>query len=129
MSAFISQILLKNILTAIIKSRKSFRTTNFGRFFYDVGCAYKSPYTRNSATRQVVDDHPFEVDREVSSTSLLHRTNDDSFFLAACENSHQMPVNGRVTMKDLYMALQDKNLIPCHSVFANNIERISQMLN
>lgn len=124
-----SQILLKNILSAIIKSRKNYRTTNNGRFFYDVGCAYKSPYTKNTATRQIIDDHPFEVDREVASTSLLHRMNDDSFFLSACENGHQTPVNGRVTMKDLYVALQDRNLIPCHSVYANNIERISQLLN
>lgn len=122
-------MLLKNILTAVIKARKHYRTTNMGRFFYDVGCTYKSPYIRNTVTRQIIDDQPFEVDREVSSTSLLHRTNDDSFFLAACENTQQTPINSRVTMKDLYTALQDKNLIPCQSVYANNIERISQLLN
>lgn len=123
------QILLKNILTAIIKSRKNFRATNNGRFFYDVGCAYKSPYTRNTATRQIIDDHPFEVHREVASTSVLHRMHDDDFFLAACENGHQTYINNRVTMKDLYIALQDRNLIPCNSVYANNMERISQLLN
>lgn len=123
------QILLKNILTAMIRARKNCRTTNSGRFFYDVGCEYKSPYVRNTATRQIIDDHPFEVDREVASTSLYHRTNDNLFFLAACENSHETLAKSRVTMKDLYHALQDRNLIPCHSVYANNIERISQLLN
>lgn len=113
----------------MIKARKNYRITNSGRFIYDVGCEYKSPYVRNTATRQIIDDHPFEVDREVSSTSLLHRMNNDSLFLADCENGHQLPINSRVNMKDLYNALQDKNLIPCHSVYANNIERISQLLN
>lgn len=114
---------------AIIKSRKQYRTTNCGRFDYDIGCPYKRPYIQNSATRQIIDDHPFEVDREVSSTSLLHRTDDESYFLAACEDNQQTSTNSQITMLDLYNALQDKNLIPCHSVYANNIERISQMLH
>ncbi|XP_031625307.1 transcriptional adapter 1-like [Contarinia nasturtii] len=122
------QKLLKNLLTAVIIARKDYRTTGSGGFFYDVGCEYKNPYTQNTATRQTIDDFPFEVDREVSSTSLMHRMNDDSFYLSACETNHQTPVNGRITMKHLHIALQDKNLIPVHSVYANNMERITQLL-
>lgn len=121
---------MKNILTEVIKSRKNYRKTqNDGGFIYDVGCEYKNPFTRNTATRHIVDDHPFEVDREVASTSLLHRTNDESFFLAACESGNQTNDNSRITLRDLHLTLQDRNIIPCHSVYANNMERLTQALN
>lgn len=122
-------MLLKNIISAVIKSRKNYRTTNAGRYFYDVGCANKDPCVRNTAVRQITDDEPLDIDREVSSMSTRHRTNDDEYYLAACESSHQTLDVGRISILDLYLTLQDKNLIPCHSVYANNMERISYMLN
>lgn len=103
--------------------------TNSGRFFYDVGCEFKNPYIRNTASRQIVDDFPHEIDREVLFSNTIHRIDDNSFFLSACETNHQQHINGRINMKHLYVALQDKNLIPCHSVYSNNIERITQLLN
>lgn len=113
----------------MIKARRNFRTTNYGRFFYDVGCAYKNPWVRNTATRAVIDDHPFEVDREIASTSILHRINHESFFLSACENGHQIGNRKPITVKDLYHTLQDRNLIPVHSVYSNNMERMLKYLN
>lgn len=127
-SFLISQILLKNIISAVIKSRKNFRTTNSGRYFYDVGCAYKDPCVRNTV-RQTTDDEPLDIDREITYMSTRPRTNDDSFYLAECESAHQTMDVGRITILDLYLTLKDKNLIPCHSVYANNMERISYMLN
>lgn len=123
------QTLLKNILSAILKSRKHYRVTNNGNFFYDVGHPMKDPFLRNTATRQIIDDHPFEINKELSSTNFVRQSNDDSVFLASCENIYAPPTKNRITILDLYKALQDKNIIPCHSVYANNIERISQMLN
>lgn len=123
-------MLLKNILTAIIKTRKEFRTTGAGQYFYDVGCDYKHPFLKNTATRQIVDDYPFEFDKNGPKTySILDRIYPESSFLAACETTQQQPILTRITMVDLYNALKDRNLIPCHSVYANNIERISQNLH
>lgn len=120
---------MKNILTAIIKARKNYRTTGSGRFFYDVGCAYKDPLIKNTATRQIIDDHPFELNREIVLTNIQRRANDDGIFLTACEDMHQTSINGLITIIDLYNALQDRNLIPCQSIYANNIERITQQLH
>lgn len=122
------QVLLKNILTAIIRLRKHCRMTGNGAFFFDMGTMFKDPYTRNTVTRQITDDEPFEVDKEIASTNIIRRVN-DSIFLAACEDVHQQPANSRINLLDLYKALQDRNVIPCHSVYSNSIERISQMLN
>lgn len=126
-----TQMLLKNIISAIIKSRKSFRTTNYGRFFYDVGFAYKDPTLINTATRQIIDDQPLDIDREISSINELPDPDycDHSSHLAACESAQQKVQVERITMEDLYLALQDRNLIPCRSVYAINIERVSQSLN
>lgn len=126
-----TQILLKNIISAIIKSRKNFRTTNYGRFYYDVGYAYKDPTLINTATRQIIDDQPLDIDREISSINEQPDTDfcDHSSYLAACESGQQKVQTERIIMHDLYVALQDKNLIPCRSVYAINIERISQSLN
>lgn len=130
------QMLLKNIISAIIKLRKNFRTTNYGRFFYDIGCAYKEPSLLNTATRQIIDDQPFDIDRDISSICEQQQkeeeeeeNSDYDEYLTACESSQQKIEVERITMKDLYLALQDKNLIPCHSVYAINIERISQSLD
>lgn len=122
-------MLLKNIISAVIKSRKNFRTTNSGRYFYDVGCPYKDLALRNTAIRQIIDDEPFDIEREISSTKTQHATNDDSVYLAACETVHHTLDVNCINVQDLYLTLQDKNLIPCHSVYTNNMERISHMLN
>lgn len=117
-------------MTAIIKTRKDFRTTGAGRYFYDVGGDYKHPYLRNTASRQIIDDHPIEFDKHGQPTySILNRIYPDESFLTACETIQQKSVSGRITVVDLYHALKDKSLIPCHSVYANNIERISQSLH
>lgn len=121
---------MKNILSAIIRARKDYKTTGPGRFYYDVGCDYKHPFLKNSASRQVVDDHPIEFDKHGTMTySILNRIYPDSSFLSRCETTQEKKIETRITMVDLYHALKDKSLIPCHSVYANNIERISQNLH
>lgn len=88
----------------------------------------KHPYARNTVTRQIIDDDPIEIDEEIPSTNKSQPTNSDPEYLTACENYHQSPVRPRIKMIDLFNALQDKNLIPCHKVYSLNIERCSQML-
>lgn len=88
---------------------------------------HKNIFIRNTASRQVIDDAPM-IDKDMAKANLSHHNN-NSFILAECEANHQTPLCRRITMEDLYKALQDRNLIPCHSVYANNMERISQLLN
>lgn len=79
------QILLKNILTAVITKKKHYRATADRKYMYDIGAQLKDPFTRNTVTRQKIDDEPIEIDKEISSFSLARRVNEDSLFLAACE--------------------------------------------
>lgn len=120
---------LKNILTSVLTGRKHYRVTNNTNFIYDIGHCIQDPFIRNTVSRHVIDDNPFDIDKEISTTSLMRRVNDDSIFLAACENSFQLPTASRITILDVYNVLQDKSVIPSHSVQANNVERISQLLN
>lgn len=121
------QNLLKNILTAIIGQKKHFKMTADVKFFYDMGAPLKDPFTRNTVTRQKIDDEPLEIDKEVTSVSLMRRNNEDTQFLAACEELNPIP-RQRITKLDVYKALMDRNVIPSHSVYSINIEKISSML-
>ncbi|XP_063705329.1 transcriptional adapter 1-like [Culicoides brevitarsis] len=121
------QFLLKNILTSVITKKKHFRATADTKFMYDIGAPLKDPFTRNTVTRQKVDDEPIELDKEISSFSLQRRPVGDSLFLSACEEPNPVP-RRRITTLDLYKALQDKNVIPSHAVYSINIEKISSML-
>lgn len=121
---------MKNILTEVVKLRKSFRTTNDGHFYYDLGCQQKNPFTINTATRQVIDDQQEYEEEDSDSESLKNVTNDDDTeVLAACEAVQQPPdVDHRITLRDLYITLQDKTIIPIHSVYALTMERITLAL-
>ncbi|XP_055371023.1 transcriptional adapter 1-like [Condylostylus longicornis] len=121
------QVLLKNILTAVITKRKHYKVNSDGKYFYDIGTPIKDPFLKNTISRQKIDDAPLELDREITSAHLLRRNNDDVIFLSACEELY--PIRKRlITVPDLYRALQDKNIIPSHTVYAVNMERIAQML-
>lgn len=120
---------MKNILTAIVKTRKFYRTTPGSRFSYDFGAAVRDPAQRNTSARKIVDDYPMEIDKEIVSTNLMRRYNDDIAFVASCEDVHVKAVKPKIHLIDLFRALQDRNLIPCHSVYSINIERIAHMLN
>lgn len=120
---------MKNIITAIIKNRKHYRVTSGSRYTYDYGAPLKDPMQRNTIARQIVDDYPLEIDKEISSTNTMRRINDDIAFTAACEDAFMEPVSSKIHLIDLYRAMQDRNLIPCHSVHSINIERITHMLN
>jgi transcriptional adapter 1 len=79
------QNLLKNIISSVLMKKKQYRVTADGKFFYDVGQIGLDPKIRNSVTRRKIDDEPLELDKEITSSAFLRRNNDESIFLAACE--------------------------------------------
>lgn len=79
------QVLLKDLLSAIIKKRKHYKTSGEGNFYYDVGAQLRDPSLRNTVTRQKVDDTPLEHDKELNTANFMRRQNDDIVFLSACE--------------------------------------------
>uniref|UniRef100_A0A182JR18 Uncharacterized protein n=1 Tax=Anopheles christyi TaxID=43041 RepID=A0A182JR18_9DIPT len=120
------QVLLKNILSAVIMARKQYRVTSNGTFYYDVGRGMNHMDVRNSVTKTKIDDEPMELDREILCYAKTQPT--DSTFLASCENLYPS-VSRKINALELYRALQDRNLISSHSVYSTNIERISSQLS
>lgn len=109
--------------------RKNYRVTCAGTYFYDVGHPLKDPTLCNTTSRQQIDDAPVEIDKNISlSNQNRPPVNDDSIFLTACEEVYHRP-RRRINIVDLYNVLQDRQIVPAHSVHAINVERISQMLN
>ncbi|ETN58037.1 SPT3-associated factor 42 [Anopheles darlingi] len=122
------QVLLKNILTATILARKDCRLTGNGTFFYDVGYELKHPFVRNTVTKSKIDDEPMDLDKEITTVSYLKPPPGESLFLAGCEQLYPK-VNKKISTYEVYRALQDRNIIPSHSVYSMNIERISSQLS
>ncbi|XP_073828836.1 transcriptional adapter 1-like [Musca autumnalis] len=122
------QVLLKNLISTIIMKKEHYKVTGEGSFFYDVGAPIKDPSLRNTVTRQKLDDGPLELDKEITSPNFMRRSNDDVTFLSACEEIYP---KGRkeITLKDCQRAFNDHNLIPSHSVYAINMERLTQMMH
>lgn len=122
------QILLKNILTAILMKRKGYKTANGGQFVYDFGAPAKDIFTRNTVTRAKIDDAPLELDKEITSMNLPRRVSDSTVVLASCEELYPRTPK-RITTLDLYLTLQDRSVIPSHSIHSINMERISNLLD
>lgn len=121
------QVLLKNILSSIIMKRQHYRVNSEGKYFYDVGQSIKDPFLKNTL-RHKIDDAPLELDKEITSAHLMRRNNDDVAFLSSCEELYPLKRN-IITVRDVYKALKDHNVIPSHSVYSINMERITQMLH
>uniref|UniRef100_A0AAG5CTV1 Transcriptional adapter 1-like protein n=1 Tax=Anopheles atroparvus TaxID=41427 RepID=A0AAG5CTV1_ANOAO len=122
------QVLLKNILSAIITARKHYRITANGTFYYDVGSELKHPFVRNTVTRAKIDDEPMDLDKEITTVCHLKPPPGESTFLASCGQSYPT-VSRKINALELYRVLQDRNLISSHSVHSMNIERISSQLS
>uniref|UniRef100_A0A182PNL0 Uncharacterized protein n=1 Tax=Anopheles epiroticus TaxID=199890 RepID=A0A182PNL0_9DIPT len=120
------QVLLKNILSAVIMARKHYRVTANGTFYYDAGRDMDHMDVRNTVTKTKIDDEPMELDREILCYVKTPPT--DSTFLANCENLYPN-VSRKINALELYRALEDRNLISSHSVYSTNIERISSRLS
>ncbi|XP_004529484.1 transcriptional adapter 1-like [Ceratitis capitata] len=122
------QVLLKNLISAIIMNRKHYKVTGDGSFYYDVGAALKDPSLRNTVTRQKIDDGPLELDKEITSPNFMRRSNEDGVFLSACEEVEPQK-RELITLGDAQRAFNDRNLIASHTVYAINMERLTQMLH
>ncbi|EDV99380.1 transcriptional adapter 1 [Drosophila grimshawi] len=122
------QVLLKDLLAAIIMKRKHYKTSGEGNFFYDVGAQLRDPSLRNTVTRQKVDDTPLEHDKELNTANFMRRQNDDIVFLSACEQvaSCERTV---ITLKDCQHTFRDRNLIGSHAVYSINMERLNMMMH
>ena len=46
----------------------------------------KDPTIRNTVTRQKIDDDVLELDKEIASVTFTRKSNDNSLYLAACED-------------------------------------------
>lgn len=78
------QNLMKDVISAVIKSHKKHRVTSNRHFFYDIYSENKNPLTRNTATRQIVDDNPFDKI--------------DNFQFDEVYKSKELPIRGFVCM-------------------------------
>lgn len=79
------QVVLKNILSSCIRRRKHYKVTS--NFYYDIGATLRDPTIRNTISRQKADDDTLELSsKELFSTYSTRKFNDDSLFLAACED-------------------------------------------
>lgn len=83
------QVLLKNIMTAIILKKKHYRVTANGNYFYDVGHQMKDPFLRNTISRQKVTDERIDIDREIllrkEQKKFEGKPGEETIFLADCE--------------------------------------------
>ncbi|XP_055586587.1 transcriptional adapter 1-like [Uranotaenia lowii] len=122
------QVLLKNILTAIILRRKHYRTSSNGTFLYDVGHQLPHPFVRNTVTKQKVDDEPMELDKEITTVCYLKPAAGESQFLASCGEPYPNQKR-KITVYDVYKTLLNRNVISSHSVYSMNMERISSLLS
>lgn len=112
------QMVLKNILSHCIRQRKHFRVTSDKKFYFDVGCEFKDPTIRNTLTRQKIDLEVPPIER---------KNPDDSNYFSA----HQESFNSKkkISLLDIYKSLQDKNVIPSHSISLLSIERLTTLIN
>lgn len=117
------QILLKNILTAVIKTGKSFRASGSERYFFDVGCPYADPFLKNSIKRMNID-----ADDLASDLFRKRREIRNQRYKAACEVPDVQHKGPTIQVRDLYFALKDHSLIPAHSVRAITLERVTARL-
>lgn len=112
------QMILKNILSKCIRQKKHFKISSDRKFYYDVGCEFKDPTLRNTVTKQKLDMDVMQVERRNQDESSYYSTHDSS----------STPKH-RITLMDIYKTLQDKNLIPSHSISLLSIERLTTVMN
>lgn len=117
------QILLKNILTAVIKTGKSFRASGSERYFFDVGCPYADPFLKNSIKRMNVSADDLASDLYRKKREIRNQR-----YKTACEVPNIQQKGPSIKVRDLYFALKDNSLIPAHSVRAITIERVTAKL-
>ncbi|KAB7502550.1 Transcriptional adapter 1, partial [Armadillidium nasatum] len=124
---------LKNIVTAVIGRRKGYRLRE-GKFLHSLGTLPPNPWLRNSAS--LVDWTSESLGIPLGETESGRRpawptvdaAEQNAAQLATCIPTNDPPLQPLSTY-DLFATLQiNKSVIPCHSVYALNMERISSRL-
>ncbi|GCB61149.1 transcriptional adapter 1 isoform X1 [Scyliorhinus torazame] len=121
---------LKDILTAVISRRRSYRLRD-GHFKYAFGSSINpQPYLKNSiiAYNNIIDcptGMPFTVGLNPGSHLSPDDVEQQAALLLACSGEDMLASLPPVNMYDLLGALQvHREVIPAHTVYALNIERI-----
>ncbi|XP_069166071.1 transcriptional adapter 1 [Procambarus clarkii] len=129
-----TQQCLKNVLMAVISRRRGYRIRE-GRFMHSLGTTPPNPWLRNTAS---LNDWASESlglptgecgeagDRPIWPT--VDSAEQNAAHLAACAPQTDNPLPP-ISCMDLLEALQvQKSALPCHSVYALGMERISSRL-
>ncbi|KAJ6654661.1 hypothetical protein lerEdw1_006683 [Lerista edwardsae] len=122
---------LKDILTSVISRRKSYRLRD-GHFKYAFGSNISpQPYLKNSvvAYNNLTESPPTCQAPPPGQNLASHPPPDDAeqqaALLLACSGDTSPATLPRVNMYDLFEALQvHREVVPAHTVYALNIERI-----
>jgi len=129
-----TQQCLKAVLTAVIKSRRGYKIRE-SRFQHSVGTTPPNPWLRNTAglndwtseslglpLGEAMDcgERPLWPTVDAAEQNAAH--------LASCAPTTHQPLPP-ISCADLFHALQvNRSVLPCHSVYALGMERISSRL-
>lgn len=126
---------LKNLLTSVVSRRQAYRLKD-GHFRYAFGCNINpQPYLRNSVAtyNQLMDCPPMipaPTGNQNPGTSIHpDDAEQQAALLLACSGDNLPPSLPPVNMYDLLEALKiHREVIPSHTVYALNMERIIMKL-
>ncbi|XP_072276035.1 transcriptional adapter 1 [Pyxicephalus adspersus] len=126
---------LKDILTSVVSRRQAYRLKD-GHFRYAFGCNINpQPYLRNSVAtyNQLAECPPAFSNSPGNQTPGTHIHPDDAeqqaALLLACSGDNLPPSLPPVNMYDLLEAFKiNREVIPSHTVYALNMERILMKL-
>lgn len=130
------QYFLKNVLMSILSRKKGYKLRE-NRFMYSLGAAVPNPWLRN--TVNIADDlftrgmsEPNEEEEKSqphAQTLSLDEIEQRAAYEIACSNTiktTRYPVNAYQVLETLQV---NRNVIPSHSVYSLNTERVIAMLN
>ncbi|KAJ9598826.1 hypothetical protein L9F63_026640, partial [Diploptera punctata] len=139
------QQFLKNILMTVLSRRKGYKLRE-NRFMYNLGTAVPNPWLRNTAniaddsmnnrgTEELIEEEEEEEEQEEEKSQpvfqrlSLEEIEQRAAYQIACSNT--VPTTHYpVTPFQLLEALQvNRNMIPSHTVYSLNTERIITSLN
>lgn len=129
-----TQQCLKNILMATVSRRRGYRMRE-GRFIHSLGTTPPNPWLRNTASLNDWTNESLGLpmgeggelgDRPIWPT--VDSADQNAAHLASCALPVENPLPP-INCFDLFEALQvQKSVLPCHSVYALGLERISSRL-
>jgi len=117
---------LKQLMVAIISNRKGYRLRE-NRVVQSVGLPTLNPWLHNSWHTHDSTTNSHSPDDPSTYQGTCKAERDSAYYIActADENEFLKPIS----VLDVFQTLQvQKSVLPCHSIYAVNMERISQRL-